>query len=156
MSGNLYVLDTNAIVALLQGNSQLTQLLQDANWIGVSIISQIEFLAFSGLSQDDRQLFQQFLQRVEIIGLTVGNALLIKKIIEIRQQYWLKLPVLFSALRCAITHPTRSVIALLFETKDHPFSPRQRTIALLSFSAAITSAISRSHPLFIFPQAISL
>ena len=58
MSGNRYVLDTNAIVALLQGNSQLIQLLENADWIAVSVISQIEFLAFSGLSQDDRQLFQ--------------------------------------------------------------------------------------------------
>ncbi|EDX78747.1 hypothetical protein MC7420_7400 [Coleofasciculus chthonoplastes PCC 7420] len=64
MNGNRYLLDTNAIVALLQGNSQLIQLLQDADWIGVSVISQIEFLAFSGLSEADRQLFQQFLQRV--------------------------------------------------------------------------------------------
>ena len=92
MSGNRYVLDTNAIVALLQGNSQLIQLLQNADWIGVSVISQIEFLAFSGLSQDDRQLFQLFLQRVEIIGLVASDAALIEKIIEIRLQYRLKLP----------------------------------------------------------------
>ncbi len=49
MSGNRYMLDTNAIVSLLQGSSQLIQLLQGAVWIGVSVISQIEFLAFSGL-----------------------------------------------------------------------------------------------------------
>jgi tRNA(fMet)-specific endonuclease VapC len=61
MSGNRYLLDTNAIVALLKGNTQLIQLLQNANWIGISVISQIEFLAFSGLTQSDRQLFQQFL-----------------------------------------------------------------------------------------------
>ncbi|MEK0183044.1 hypothetical protein [Microcoleus anatoxicus] len=41
MSGNRYVLDTNAIVALLQGNIQLVELLKDADWIGVSVISQI-------------------------------------------------------------------------------------------------------------------
>ncbi|MEH1852640.1 MAG: type II toxin-antitoxin system VapC family toxin [Nostoc sp.] len=92
MSGNRYVLDTNAIVALLQGNSQLIQLLQDADWIGVSVISQIEFLAFSGLSQEDCQLFEQFLQRVEVVNLVASDAVLIKKIIEIRQQYRLKLP----------------------------------------------------------------
>ena len=68
MNGNRYLLDTNAIVALLQGNSQLIQLLQNADWIGISVISQIEFLAFSGLSQGDRQLFQQFLQRVAVVG----------------------------------------------------------------------------------------
>ncbi|MEQ8959169.1 MAG: type II toxin-antitoxin system VapC family toxin [Coleofasciculus sp. C2-GNP5-27] len=92
MNGNRYLLDTNAIVALLQGNSQLIQLLQDADWIGVSVISQIEFLAFSGLSEADRQLFQQFLQRVEIVGLVAGNGALIEKIIEIRSSYRLKLP----------------------------------------------------------------
>ena len=92
MSGNRYVLDTNAIVALLQGNSQLIQLLQDADWIGVSVISKIEFLAFSGLSQEDRQLFEQFLQRVEVVNLVASDTVLIKKIIEIRQQYRLKLP----------------------------------------------------------------
>ncbi|WP_392531447.1 type II toxin-antitoxin system VapC family toxin [Nostoc sp. C117] len=92
MNGNRYVLDTNAIVALLQGNSQLIQLLQDADWIGVSVISQIEFLAFSGLSQEDSQLFEHFLQRVEVISLVASDGVLIKKIIEIRQQYRLKLP----------------------------------------------------------------
>ncbi|MDF5728119.1 MAG: type II toxin-antitoxin system VapC family toxin [Rhizonema sp. PD38] len=92
MSGNRYVLDTNAIVAILQGNSQLIQLLQDANWIGISVVSQIEFLAFSELSQDDRQLFQMFLQRVEIVDLVASDAVLIEKIIEVRLQYKLKLP----------------------------------------------------------------
>ena len=57
------MLDTNAIVALLQGNAQLIQLLQNADWAGISVISQIEFLVFSGLTQDDRQHFQQFLQQ---------------------------------------------------------------------------------------------
>lgn len=92
MSGNRYVLDTNAIVALLQGNIQLVELLKDADWIGVSVISKIEFLVFPGLTQDDRQIFEQFLQRVEVLGLGAIDAVLIDKIIEIRQQHRLKLP----------------------------------------------------------------
>jgi len=86
------VLDTNAIVALLQGNIQLIGLLKDAEWLGVSVISQIEFLVFPGLTQDDRQIFEQFLQRVEVLGLVAIDAVLIEKIIEIRQQHRLKLP----------------------------------------------------------------
>jgi len=39
---------------------------------------------FSGLTEADRQLFQQFVQRVEVVGLTAGDATLIEKIIEIR------------------------------------------------------------------------
>ncbi|MEG3862932.1 twitching motility protein PilT [Microcoleus sp. herbarium12] len=81
MSGNRYVLDTNAIVALLQGNIQLVELLKDADWLGVSVISQIEFLVFPGLSQDDRQIFEQFLQRVEVLGLGAMDAVLIDKIV---------------------------------------------------------------------------
>ncbi len=92
MSGNRYLLDTNAIVALLQGNKRIIQLLLNANWIGISIISQIEFLVFSELTESDRQLFQQFLKRVEVLSLTIGDAALIDQIIEVRQQYRLKLP----------------------------------------------------------------
>jgi len=79
MSGNRYVLDTNAIVALLQGNIQLIELLKDADWLGVSVISQIEFLVFPGLSQDDRQIFEQFLQRVEVLGLVAIDAVLLSE-----------------------------------------------------------------------------
>lgn len=92
MNGNRYLLDTNAIVALLQRDSKLIQLLQNAEWIGISVISQLEFLAFSGLSEADIQIFQQFLRRVEVIDLFSQNKLLIDRIIVIRQQYRLKLP----------------------------------------------------------------
>jgi tRNA(fMet)-specific endonuclease VapC len=37
-------------------------------------------------------LFQQFLQRVEVIGLAASDNVLIESVIEIRQQYRLKLP----------------------------------------------------------------
>jgi tRNA(fMet)-specific endonuclease VapC len=92
MSGNRYLLDTNAIIALLQQDSNLVQLLQDAEWIGISVISQIEFLAFSGLQETDIKLFRQFLQRVEICDLSSQNESLINQIILIRQQHRLKLP----------------------------------------------------------------
>ena len=115
MNGNHYVLDTNAIVALLQGNTQLIQLLQKADWIGISIISQIEFMVFVGLTESDRQLFQEFLQRVEVIDLITTNTALIHKIIEIRQQYRLKLPDVIIA---AVTiHRSASLI-----TADQEFA----------------------------------
>ncbi len=43
---NRYLLDTNAVVALLQGHTGLAQHLADAEWVGISIITQLEFLAF--------------------------------------------------------------------------------------------------------------
>ena len=82
MSGNRYLLDTNAVIALLQ----------NAEWSGISVISQLEFIVFIGLTEADKQLFQQFLRRVEIIDLSSQNSSLIEQIVLIRQQYRLKLP----------------------------------------------------------------
>ena len=92
MNGRRYLLDTNAIIALLQNDFNLLPLLSDAEWIGISIISQIEFLAFPNLTQADRRLFQQFIQRVEVIDLCSRDNLAIEQIIFIRQQYRFKLP----------------------------------------------------------------
>ena len=92
MSGKRYLLDTNAIVALLQGSPALVTLLQNAEWVGISVISKIEFLAFSGLSESDINLFAEFLKRVEVIDLAASNDLLIEQIIQIRLQYRVKLP----------------------------------------------------------------
>ena len=92
MSGNRYLLDTNAIIALLQKNTSLIELLKSADWIGISVINQIEFLAFPNLNQSDRQLFQQFLQQIEIIDLDSQDGSLINQTILIRQKYRLKLP----------------------------------------------------------------
>jgi tRNA(fMet)-specific endonuclease VapC len=50
MSGKRLFLDTNAIISLLNYNEELLELTGRAEWIGVSIISYIEFLAFPGLS----------------------------------------------------------------------------------------------------------
>jgi predicted nucleic acid-binding protein len=57
MSGERYLLDTNAAVALLRGDKALQQRLQNAEWVGISVLSQIEFLAFPNITQQDRQAF---------------------------------------------------------------------------------------------------
>ncbi len=92
MNGDRYLLDTNAIVALLRGDAPIVSRLQAAEWIGISVISQIEFLAFTGLSDADRALFAEFLRRANIVGLTGNDTALINQIVQIRQTYRLKLP----------------------------------------------------------------
>ncbi|AKG23011.1 type II toxin-antitoxin system VapC family toxin [Calothrix sp. 336/3] len=92
MSGKRYLLDTNAIVALLNASPALVTLLQSAEWVGISVISKIEFLAFSGLNESDCNLFEEFLKRVEVIDLATSNNLLIEQIINVRLQYRVKLP----------------------------------------------------------------
>ncbi len=92
MSGNRYLLDTNAIIALLQGNELLLQRLRDAEWVGISVISQLEFLVFPDLTDADQGYFNEFLQRVDVIGLTTEQVPLITTIVDLRRQYRLKLP----------------------------------------------------------------
>ncbi|MDB9517487.1 PIN domain-containing protein [Roseofilum reptotaenium CS-1145] len=121
MNGNRYLLDTNAIITLLQGNPQLIQLLQNASWIGISIVSQIKFLVFSGLTERDRQLFHQFLQRVNIVGLSSKDTGLIAEIVKIRQLYRLKLPD--AAIAAMAIHHSASLVTADREfTKVNPLN----------------------------------
>jgi len=92
MRGERYLLDTNAIIALLHDHNELRQLLQDAAWVGISIISQIEFLVFAGLTEADRQIFNEFVQRVEVVWIEATLPQIIDLTIELRQQYRLRIP----------------------------------------------------------------
>jgi tRNA(fMet)-specific endonuclease VapC len=52
-----YLIDTNGVIALLGNNKSLATLLSSANWIGISVITELEFLSFSNLSKTDKILF---------------------------------------------------------------------------------------------------
>jgi hypothetical protein len=87
-----FLLDTNAVVSLLKGNASLIQTLQAATWVGMSVITELEFLSFPGLAEQDESLFQQFKSRVEIIDLQSSDSKLLTCIIEIRRSAKVKLP----------------------------------------------------------------
>ena len=91
MNGN-FVLDTNAIVALLNGHTGLAKLLAQANWVGISVISELEFLSFSNLTANDEAVFQQFKSRIEVLDLSATDITLMKGIISIRLMHTVKLP----------------------------------------------------------------
>lgn len=93
MSGKLRaVLDTNAVVALLAGNRDLAVQLEHAEYVGVSIITYLEFLAFDGLTDTDRDCFAAFCQRVQVEPLTSEESGLLQQALELRSRYRLKLP----------------------------------------------------------------
>lgn len=106
MNGDRYLLDTNAIVALLRGHASLVERLRQAAWVGISILSQIEFLAFPDLSNEDKSYFAQFLERVEVVGLDREHPRLIERVVEVRRTQRLKLPdaiIVATALHSAAT-----------------------------------------------------
>ena len=92
MNGNRFLLDTNAVVSLLDGNTYINNLITRADWIGVSIITVIEYISFTELSLDDMVLLNSFLERIDIIELTGDNFSLLSDIAQIRIAYKLKLP----------------------------------------------------------------
>jgi tRNA(fMet)-specific endonuclease VapC len=93
MNGRRLLLDTNAIICLLKGeNKSLVRFVEQADWVGISIISKLEFLAFPDLLESDAALFEEFQERIDIIDLADIDVNLISKIIAIRKSHKLKLP----------------------------------------------------------------
>jgi predicted nucleic acid-binding protein len=122
MSGNRrFLLDTNAVVSLLAGNRKLAEQLDSADYVGISVISYLEFLVFDGLSEGDRACFSSFCKRVDIVSLSHEDSKLMKQALELRSSHRLKLPDAF------IGATALSRNALLITNDSHFFG-----IALLS------------------------
>jgi tRNA(fMet)-specific endonuclease VapC len=92
MPGERYLLDTNALVALLQGHKGLIALVDQAQWLGVSVINVLEFLGFDGLPESDRALFIELTSRLVVIDLVYGNTALMERVTDLRKTRAVKLP----------------------------------------------------------------
>ncbi len=86
------MLDTNAVVTLLRSHKSLQHRLQLADWVGISILSQIEFLAFPNLGANDRSIFRQFADSIDVVGLDRSDIALIDRAVNLRSQHRIKLP----------------------------------------------------------------
>jgi predicted nucleic acid-binding protein len=87
-----YVLDTNIVIYLQKGLLQESLPIAD---YGISVITEMELRAYSGLTAQQRQWLQLFINDVEVFALTDAIK---EKAIELRLQYRLKLP---DAIVCA-------------------------------------------------------
>ena len=92
MNGSRYFLDTNAIIKLLRGDRILCDKLESAEWVGISIISHLEFLFFPSLSGQDKELFTVFESRVNVVELSMNQPDLLVEVIRVKQSTGLKLP----------------------------------------------------------------
>lgn len=98
-----YLFDTNAVVALFRGNVFLQNLARETEWMGISIITQLEFLSFPGLTESDESLFMRFAERVDIVNLDAQRLDLISAVLQLRKTRKLKLPDTIIAAS-ALTH----------------------------------------------------
>ena len=67
-------------------------LTRSADWLGVSVVTVLEFLGFDGLTEQDRLLLDAFLLRVTVVDVAYNNSALMAQIAVIRQRKTLKLP----------------------------------------------------------------
>ncbi len=88
MSGNKYVLDTNAVLYILAGDESLAQLLF-GELLFISIISEIELLSYKNIIQSEQHQIQKFLKEFQICGL---DKEIKEQSILVRRTYNLKLP----------------------------------------------------------------
>ena len=52
MNGKRYLLDTNAVI--LAGNSSLRKMVEDSDFLAISVISKLEFLSYPDLTEDEK------------------------------------------------------------------------------------------------------
>ncbi|MDQ6609181.1 MAG: PIN domain-containing protein [Bacteroidota bacterium] len=112
MSGSKYFLDTNAIIASLNGNTVVEEVLQSATWIGTSVICIIEFLSYRDLSDSDRALLYKLVQRIQVIQIE-NDMIVLEKIANFRMQTSLKTPDSIIAANAIANN------AVLISSDDH-------------------------------------
>ena len=87
MNGINFLADTNALIYLLNGNSCMNLYLQKT--LAFSVISEMELLSYSGITETEENCIKSLLNDCEEISLTseIKN-----KTIELRKKYKIKLP----------------------------------------------------------------
>src|SRR6185295_9718790 len=88
MNGNNILLDTNAIIALLDGHPIVQDLLEGKNFF-VSIITEIEIQSYQILTTSELSVIKELLAASTIIEL---NQSIKSSTIEIRKKYRMKIP----------------------------------------------------------------
>jgi len=88
MSGNKYLLDTNAVLYILSGDATLADFLFEKE-LYLSIISEMELLSYKDLTDKDKQEIIAFLEGFIIINIDENIKL---NTIEVKKSSSMKLP----------------------------------------------------------------
>ncbi len=97
----MYLIDTNIFISLF--NDQLSEPIPDGK-LGYSVITKIELLSFSALSENEAKLIQISLKTLSEIPL---NDNIVGRTILLRQKYKLKIP---DAMVVASAWETQSIL----------------------------------------------
>jgi predicted nucleic acid-binding protein len=117
MSGNKFLLDTNAVLYILGGDEVLAELLNDER-LYISIITEMELLSYKSITVKEKQLIKNFLADFIVVNI---NDEIRDQTIEIKKHSNLKLPD-------SIIAATAIILNIPFVTSDKQF----RTITNLN------------------------
>ena len=92
MNGKRYLLDTNAVIQLLAGNPSLRKMVEDSDFLAISVISKLEFLSYPDLTEDEKNAFYELLEDLTVFDLTASDDALIQEAVAMRIDGGLKLP----------------------------------------------------------------
>jgi predicted nucleic acid-binding protein len=88
MSGNRYLLDTNAVLYILNGDLTLSDFLFQEE-LYISIISEMELLSYENITDGEKKSIENFLQELVVINI---NETIKQNAIKVKQGSNLKLP----------------------------------------------------------------
>jgi predicted nucleic acid-binding protein len=117
VSGDNFLLDTNTVIALLNGDPKIKPdlLVAEQLVLFISIITRMELLAFSGLTSEEDKYIRDFLNyNVSVVSI---NSYIEEEAIKIRRTGALKLPdsiIAATAIALGATLLTNDKTLLLF------------------------------------------
>jgi predicted nucleic acid-binding protein len=88
MSGISLFADTNILVYLFNGNERIAELL-DENELYISFITELELFGKKNLTATDKQKILKFVNQCFVVDI---NTAIKKKVINLRENYSIKLP----------------------------------------------------------------
>ena len=91
MSGKRYLLDTNAIIQVFKGHRGLIAQLNRAEFVATSVISELEFLSYPLLTDDDIAEYELFRNCIKVFDLQSDCRLMRSNILKARKS-GLRLP----------------------------------------------------------------
>ena len=92
MNGKRYLLDTNAVIQLLAGNPSLIKMVEDSDFLAISVISKLEFLSYPDLTDDEKNAFSELLEDLTVFDLMASDSALMQEAVAMRIDGGLKLP----------------------------------------------------------------
>lgn len=92
MSGDRYLLDTNAVIQLFDGNCDIARILNRADFVAMSVISEFEYLSYDGLNEKDVLEYNAFRDTIQVFNVPSDDPTFTQLVVNARKDHGMKLP----------------------------------------------------------------